>query len=154
MMGVSSRQVTDMCVQGKFPGAYKDKTPQKKWHIPKEAALAVLAEREAPVEVLPPEGLEVIPHETARAFVLGIVKEELLEELKKNSEEIMALQKKVAELEDRLASEAKKKSEEVAEVKELVERHDRELMQKMHELQEAQKKKPGLVARVVKRLFG
>jgi len=154
MMGVTNRQITDMCAQGKFPGAYKDKTPQKKWHIPQEAALEVLAAREAPVEVLPPEGLAVVPHETARAFVVGIVETALAEERKKNREEVAALEKKVAELEERLTSEVVRKSEEVAELlgkTEQLEDHDRKFMEGLREVQrqlEEKKKKPGLVARV------
>jgi len=148
LMNVSPRQVTSMCQQGKFPGAYKDKTPQKKWHIPQEAALEVLAAREAPVEVLPPEGLEVVPHETARAFVEGIVEAALVEERKKNREEVAALEKKVTELEGKLTSEVKKNREEVAELlgkTERLEDHDRKFMEGLREIRaklEEKKKKP------------
>ena len=145
LMNVSPRQVTSMCQQGKFPGAYKDKTPQKKWHIPQEAALEVLAAREAPVEVLPPEGLAVVPRETARVFVVGIVEAALVEERKKNREEVAALEKKVAGLEERLASATQKNREEVAEVARLTEERGLEVMEQIREVQrkqeEAEKKK-------------
>ena len=137
-MNISPRQVTSMCQQGKFPGAYKDKTPQKKWHIPQEAALEVLAAREAPVEVLPPEGLAVVPRETARVFVVGIVEAALVAERKKNREEVAALEKKVAELEERLTSEAQRNSEEVAEVARLSEARGLEIMEQIREIQRKQ----------------
>ena len=141
LMNVSPRQVTSMCQQGKFPGAYKDKTPQKKWHIPQEAALEVLAAREAPVEVLPPEGLAVVPRETARSFVLEIV----AEATKQNREAVAALRKENAELRQLIAEVDNRKSEEGAEVARLAEERDRKFMEGLREIHrqlEEKKKKP------------
>jgi hypothetical protein len=152
LLNVTPRQVTDMCCQGKLPGSYKNNKNQ--WRIPAEIALEVLAAREAEVEVLPPEGLAVVPREIAVAFVEGIVEAALVEERKKNREEVAALEKKVAELEERLTSEVVRKSEEVAELlgkTEQLEDHDRKFMEGLREVQrqlEEKKKKPGLVARV------
>ncbi len=111
LANLTPRQITSLCSDGVFPSAQK---VNGYWHIPQEEALAWIAERESTVEVLPPEGLAVVPQETAREFVLAIV----AEATKKQAEEVEELEKKVAELEDRLAEEAKRNQEEVAEVAE------------------------------------
>jgi hypothetical protein len=133
------RHITDLCNQGLFPGARKNTKGQ--WRIPEEEALAWLATRETEIDILPPEGIAVMPRETAELFVLGIVQKAIAEVERRNSEVVAALKEEMAELRKQLAENASRNQEEVAEVKELVENHDRELMLKIHELQEAQKKK-------------
>jgi septal ring factor EnvC (AmiA/AmiB activator) len=163
--GISSRHITDLCNQGAFKGAYKSRA---RWRIPQDAAMAWLAEREA--EVVPPEEGALAPHDgnsRAAEFILSVVAEplkrnseeieKLKESLQRSKEEEENLKKKVAELEERLASEAQRNSEEVAELlgkTEQLEDHDRKFMEGLREVQRQLEKKPGLVARVVKRLFG
>jgi hypothetical protein len=103
LLHISPRQVTDLCVQGRFVGAHKD--ARGHWKIPQDVALAAMAERSSEVELLPPEGLAVAPRETAESFVLGIV----AKEMERRSAEVSEMEKRIALLEERLEEMAKKK---------------------------------------------
>jgi predicted RNase H-like nuclease (RuvC/YqgF family) len=151
------RHITDLCMQGQFPGARKNAKGQ--WLIPKEEALAWLAAREVEVEVLPPEGINLIPRETAEAFVIDIVKKALSEVEKRSSEVVSTLEKEVAELKEvnqkkseevgelkeevaelrkKLAEEMSRKSEEVSELRRLSEERSQEVMLAIREIQKQQ----------------
>jgi hypothetical protein len=144
------RHITDLCNQGLFPGARKT---AKGWRIPEGDALAWLTTRETEIDILPPEGIAVTPRETAETFVLGIVKKALSEVDRRNSEVVAELKEEIAELRKQLDEASSRNSEEVSEVARLSEERSREVMEAIRMMQE-QKKKPGLVARVVKRLLG
>ena len=140
LLGISPRYVRDLIKQGKFPGAFQEKTKQKPWKIPAEEVAAVLAEREVEVEVLPPEGLEVIPQQTARDFVLSIFREATVEVELRNREEAKELRKELTEARE----EVRELTLSLAEVDK---RNTAEVAAVWGKVAEMEKKKPSWIAR-------
>jgi len=65
ILDCTTRYVTELCKQGKFPGAAQD--ARGRWKIPQESVVALLATKETQVEILSEEeGL--VPVEQRKAF--------------------------------------------------------------------------------------
>ncbi len=123
ILDCTTRYVTELCAQGKFPGAKQNTSGR--WVIPQEAVLAVLAEKEISTEILPNDDNELVAIERRRRdFLRNFLDAEVFAEVLRNSEEyrnlqnsLMVVVEKFAEMELRNTEELQKLRKELAEAK-------------------------------------
>lgn len=129
LLNKSTRHITDLCRQGKFPGAYQHGS-RKSWLIPAEAVAEVLAEQPLDITVMGAEVAELVPRETMQEFMVRVVEERVAEVVKQNAEELAEVRRECAEA---------------------MQRNQAEVQEMRAELDEMKKKKPGWLARLFNR---
>lgn len=138
LMGKSKRHITDLCRQGKFPGAYQHGS-RKSWLIPADAVAELLASQPLDITVLPAEVAELVPKETMQEYLIRVVDERVAEVEKRHSEEVREVREELAEARREYAEAITKNREEVQEM--LAER-DRKLDGFIAEWRAEKKKRP------------
>jgi gas vesicle protein len=129
LLNKSTRHITDLCRQGKFPGAYQHGS-RKSWLIPAEAVAEVLAEQPLDITVMGAEVAELVPRETMQEFMVRVVEERVAEVVKRQAEELEEVRRECAEA---------------------MQRNQAEVQEMRAELDEMKKKKPGWLARLFNR---
>jgi len=141
IIGCGTKNITLLCKAGKFPGAKK--MPGKKtaeWRIPAKDVANYQAQKDSPVEVMPPEALELVTKQSFMDFITEIQR--------RNEEEIAEIRRSIEEIERR-------KDEKVAEVRSQLSRKEEEIAEikaRLAEVEEKTKKKPGILARLFNRI--
>jgi len=108
ILDCTTRYVTELCKQGKFPGAAQD--ARGRWKIPQESVVALLATKETQVEILSEEeGL--VPVEQRKAFLREPLDAEVFAEVLRNTEEYQNMQKELEKTKKELAVTVEKLSE-------------------------------------------
>ena len=152
ILGCGPKNVTLMCAAGKFPGAKK--VPGKKidgeWRVPAEEVIEYQARKEAKVDILPPESYALVTKQSLMDMIAEVIN--------RNEAENAETRRMVEEVKLWYEEEAKRNEEEIEELRRRLTKQEEESAETQKEVAavwgkvaEMEKKKPGLIARLLGR---